>query len=246
MKRKAIAWIGTSGWSYPHWKGPFYPADLPDSRLLDYYSRHFHSVEINNSFYHLPSEEAVTGWRKGTPADFVFAAKASRYLTHMKKLKDPQASLATFFGRMTRLGGKLGPVLYQLPPRWHCNPARLADFLAALPADHRHAFEFRDESWINAEILALLRKHRAAFCIYDLAGYQSPLHVTANFVYLRLHGPQGAYQGRYDGRTLTAWARKIRKWLEDDLDVYCYFDNDEAGYAVENARDLQERLKTST
>ncbi len=245
MKRKAAAYIGTSGWSYPHWKGPFYPAELPDSRLLDYYCRYFHSVEINNSFYHLPSEQAVDGWREGTPADFVFAAKASRYITHMKKLKDPQAGLATFFGRMDRLGDKLGPVLYQLPPRWHCNPARLADFLAALPQDHRHAFEFRDESWINDEILALLREHRAAFCIYDLAGYQSPLQVTCDFVYIRLHGPQGAYQGNYDGRTLAAWARRIRKWLEDGLDVYCYFDNDEAGYAVENARDMQERINAN-
>lgn len=242
MSRKGSAFIGTSGWSYPHWKGPFYPADLPNARLLDYYCRHFRTVEINNAFYHLPSETAVDQWRETTPRDFLFAAKASRYLTHMKKLKDPEAGLATFFDRMTRLGKKLGPILYQLPPRWRCNPERLAGFLNVLPAGHRHAFEFRDESWINDDILDLLRKHQAAFCIYELAGYRSPLHVTADFVYIRLHGPDGAYQGKYDGRTLAAWARRIRTWLDEGKDVYCYFDNDEAGYAVENAQDLQVKV----
>ncbi len=235
--------IGTSGWAYPHWKGPFYPADLPDSRLLEWYCRHFHTVKINNAFYHLPGEQALDRWRATTPPGFLFATKASRYITHMKKLRDPDAALATFFGRMSRLGARLGPVLYQLPPRWRCNPERLAAFLDALPAGHRHAFEFRDTSWINAEILALLRTHRAAFCIYDLAGYLSPFHVTADFVYIRLHGPDGAYQGKYDGRTLAGWARRIRSWRDEGRDVYCYFDNDEAGYAVENARDLRNRLE---
>ncbi len=243
MSTKGHAHIGTSGWSYPHWKGPFYPPDLPDNRLLDYYCRHFRTVEINNTFYHLPDEAALDQWRETTPKDFLFATKASRYITHMKKLKDPKAGLATFLDRMTRLGEKLGPILYQLPPRWRCNPERLATFLDALPAGHRHAFEFRDESWINDDILDLLRKHRAAFCIYELAGYRSPLQVTADFVYIRLHGPAGAYQGKYDSRTLAAWARRIRAWLEAGKDLYCYFDNDEAGYAVENALELQQRLE---
>jgi uncharacterized protein YecE (DUF72 family) len=242
MSATGNTYIGTSGWSYPHWKGPFYPADLPDSKLLDYYCQHFSSVEINNSFYHLPSEHALEQWRDTTPADFLFAAKASRYITHMKKLKDPQQSLATFIERIDILGNKLGPILYQLPPRWHCNPERLSAFLHALDETHRHAFEFRDESWINEDIVQILEQHNAAFCIYELAGYRSPLHVTADFVYIRLHGPEGAYQGSYDGRTLAAWARRIEKWCDQGIDVYCYFDNDEAGYAVENALDLQARL----
>ncbi len=242
MTTTGKTYIGTSGWSYPHWKGPFYPEDLPDSKLLDYYCQHFDSVEINNSFYHLPSEHALEQWRDTTPPGFRFAAKASRYITHMKKLKDPQQGLETFMERIDLLGNKLGPILYQLPPRWHCNPARLAAFLDALDETRRHAFEFRDESWINADILQMLEQHNAAFCIYELAGYRSPLHVTADFVYIRLHGPEGAYQGSYDGRTLAAWARRIGKWRAQGIDVYCYFDNDEAGYAVENALDLQARL----
>ena len=242
MTSPGRAYIGTSGWSYPHWKGPFYPVDLPDRQLLAYYCRHFHTVEINNSFYHLPSEAALDQWRRTTPADFVFAAKASRYITHMKKLREPEKSCETFLQRMSVLGRKLGPIVFQLPPRWHYNGERLATLLAFLPRSRRYAFEFRDPDWINDEALALLQQHNAAFCIYELAGFRSPLHVTADFVYIRLHGPGGAYQGKYDGRTLAAWARRIQDWLKAGLDVYCYFDNDEAGYAVENARDLRARL----
>ncbi len=235
--------IGTSGWVYPHWKGPFYPEDLPEAQWLAHYCRYFPSVEVNNSFYQLPSQRALEQWRKTAPAGFVFAAKASRYLTHMKKLKDPEAELETYLERMEILGRKLGPILFQLPPRWHCNPERLARLLRLLPRRHRYAFEFRDRSWINGEVLALLEEHGAAFCIYQLAGYRSPLHVTAPFVYVRLHGPGGAYAGRYHGNALAAWARRIRQWAGEGRDVYCYFDNDEAGYAVMNARDLQARVK---
>ena len=244
MSRKGHAHIGTSGWSYPHWKGPFYPADLPDSQLLDYYCQHFRTVEINNSFYHLPSEAALEQWRRTTPADFVFAAKASRYITHMKKLKEPEDSCKTFLDRMAILGRKLGPIVFQLPPRWHYNGKRLAALLACLPRSHRYAFEFRDPDWINDEALALLQRYNAAFCIYELAGFRSPLHVTADFVHIRLHGPEGAYQGKYDGRTLASWARRIQGWLDEGRDVYIYFDNDEAGYAVENALDLHKRVES--
>ncbi len=231
-------YIGTSGWAYAHWRGPFYPADLPDGKLLEYYCRHFRCVEINSSFYHLPGRHAVEQWRDTTPDDFLFTAKASRYITHMKKLKGPQQSVAAFFERITLLGEKLGPILFQLPPRWRCNPQRLESLLVILDPAYRYAFEFRDPSWINDEILELLQRHDAAFCIYHLAGYQSPLHVTTDFVYLRLHGPDGAYQGRYDQRTLGDWARRITEWTEEGRDVYCFFDNDKAGYAVINAREL--------
>ena len=243
MTSPGKAYIGTSGWSYPHWKGPFYPADLPDRQLLDYYCRHFHTVEVNNSFYHLPGEATLDQWRQTTPADFVFAAKASRYITHMKKLREPEKICETFLQRMSVLGRKLGPIVFQLPPHWHYNGERLATLLAYLPRSHRYAFEFRDPDWINDEALSLLEQHNTAFCIYELAGFRSPLHVTADFVYIRLHGPAGAYQGKYDGRTLAAWTRRIHNWLKAGLDVYGYFDNDEAGFAVENARDLQARIR---
>lgn len=234
--------LGTSGWSYPHWKGSFYPEDLPDSKLLGYYCRQFRSVEINSSFYHLPAKHVLERWRDTTPDDFRFAAKASRYITHRKKLKDPEQSVARFFERMPILGDKLGPILFQLPPRWRYNAERLEGLLQILDPACRYAFEFRDPSWINDDCQAILERHRAAFCIYELAGYRSPLQVTADFVYLRLHGPEGAYQGSYDGRTLAAWARRIGDWRKRGLDVYCYFDNDAAGYAVLNARNLQARL----
>jgi len=179
--------IGTSGWSYPHWRGPFYPEDLPGERMLEYYAGHFHSVEINNSFYQLPQEQSLWRWCDAVPRDFVFAAKASRYITHMKKLRDPQASTRGFLQRMETLGRRLGPILFQLPPRWHFNEARLAGLLECLPDRHRYAFEFRDHSWHVQRCYRLLQWHNAAFCIYDLDGFVSPRQVTADFVYVRLH-----------------------------------------------------------
>lgn len=230
--------IGTSGWHYEHWRGPFYPPDLPASRMLAFYGQRFDSVELNNSFYHLPSEQAFAGWRDGTPAGFCFAVKANRYLTHMKKLKDPAPGLARFLPRAGVLGAKLGPILFQLPPRWHVNVERLATFLAALPARHRYSFELRDPSWHVPPVFAALRRHNAAFCIYDLEGFQAPIQVTADFVYVRLHGPTRAYGGCYSADALRAWARRVRRWAATGLRVFVYFDNDEAAYAVRNAREL--------
>jgi hypothetical protein len=170
--------IGTSGWHYGHWRGPFYPEELGTEGFLAFYAERFHTVEINNSFYQLPSESTLGKWRDAVPQGFVFAVKGSRFITHMKKLKDPARSLAPFLARVAGLGEKLGPILFQLPPRWRFNPARLAGFLAALPGAYRYTLELRDQSWINDEALDLLARHRAAFCIYDLAGYLSPLEVT--------------------------------------------------------------------
>ena len=240
--KNSRAWIGTSGWSYDHWNGVFYPEDLPASERLAYYCRHFDTVEINNSFYHLPEADTLAQWRESVPAGFVFAAKASRYLTHMKKLKDADRHLPVFLDRMASLGKKLGPVLFQLPPRWHYNHERLQAFLDALPQGHRHALEFRDPSWINPQSQALLTRHNVAFCIYHLAGYQSPLTVTADFVYIRLHGPDGAYAGSYSRQRLKTWAGRIRQWRDEGRDVYCYFDNDESGYAVANALQLRKMI----
>ena len=178
MHTQAPVHVGTSGWHYEHWRGPFYPDDLRAPRFLAYYADRFRTVEINNSFYRLPSERALTTWRETAPPGFIFAVKASRFITHLKKLKDPEGSLAPFLERIVFLGEKLGPILFQLPPRWHFDGARLAGFLAALPAGRRFALEFRDRSWINDRALELLAAHGAAFCIYELDGFLSPREMT--------------------------------------------------------------------
>ena len=234
--------VGTSGWHYDHWRGPFYPQDMPSGQFLAHYTRHFHTVEINNTFYQLPAPETFAAWRDGTPPQFLFACKASRYITHMKKLADPARTTVRFFEAIQSLGPKLGPVLLQLPPRWRVNLDRLLVFLRSLPKGFRFVFEFRDPSWFGRDTCDMLAEHHAAFCIYDLAGRQSPIEVTTDFVYIRLHGPGGPYRGKYDERALRAWARRCRAWIKAGKDVYCYFDNDERGYAVQNALQLQHML----
>ena len=227
--------IGTSGWHYNHWVGPFYPQHTPSAEFLSYYARHFKTVEINNTFYRLPSREALTSWHVGTPKEFIFACKGSRFITHMKKLKDPKQSIRRFFQSIEVLKAKLGPILFQLPPRWRINGKRLEHFLMTLPKKYRFAFEFRDESWFHSSIYEILANHNTAFCLYNLAGQWSPEIVTADFVYIRLHGPQGPYQGAYDEKVLRRWAKKCVNWSAEGKDVYCYFDNDQNGYAAMDA-----------
>jgi uncharacterized protein YecE (DUF72 family) len=237
--------IGTSGWNYPHWYETFYPPkeDLQQD-LLVYYAEHFQTVEINNSFYQLPTVKTFRAWRDSTPAGFVFAVKASRYLTHLKKLKEVQESALTFLKRAETLGDKLGPILFQLPPRWHVNRERLAAFLQGLPAGFRYTFEFRDRTWLNPDIYALLADFGCALCIYDLKGQLSPKEVTADFVYVRLHGPhEQAYTGSYDTAALAGWAGAFSTWLQQGKEVFCYFDNDEQGFAPHNALELQQMVK---
>lgn len=239
MDKQKRVHIGTSGWHYQHWKGPFYPEDLPDERLLDYYKDHFQTAEINNTFYRLPEKETFIQWRKSVPGHFIFAVKVSRYVTHLKKLKDAEQPVNTFMERAGALGEKLGPVLFQLPPHWQRNIERLKSFLKFLPGGHRYTVEFRDESWFGKETEEVLAENGVAFCIYDFNGRQSPCSVTADFIYVRLHGPDGAYQGNYDGKTLEAWARKFSAWAEEGKEIFCYFDNDERGYAAGNALELE-------
>lgn len=235
--------IGTSGWHYLYWRGPFYPEDLAPAEFLSFYAGTFPTVEINNSFYQLPREKTLLNWGNTVPAGFIFALKGSRFITHLKKLKDPAQSLAPLLARVTFLGPKLGPILFQLPPRWPFNPERLEAFLAALPAAYRYALEFRDQSWLNPRAYESLARHGAAFCIYDFAGFLSPREVTADFVYLRLHGPKGPYQGQYSTRTLADWAGAIAAWADRGKEVFCYFDNDEAGYAAQDALRLKEMVR---
>lgn len=239
-EEKADIRIGTSGWHYKHWRGPFYPPDWPATRMLEFYCKSgFDTVEINNSFYRLPSPAAVRAWREATPPGFCFAVKGSRYLTHMKKLKDPDRGLKVFLPLVETLGEKLGPILFQLPPRWRCHAERLGAFLEALPRTHRYSVELRDPSWHCEEVYRLLRAYNVAFCIYHLSGFQSPLAVTADFTYVRLHGPGEAYQGNYAKALLKVWAERIRRWQRDLTAIYVYFDNDQEAFAVKNARELK-------
>ncbi len=233
MARRVL--VGTSGWHYAHWVGPFYPAAAKAKDFLDLYCKSFDAVEINNTFYRMPGPDTLAAWREATPPQFVFACKASRYITHMKKLKDPAPALLRLLDGVGALGAKLGPILFQLPPHWHVDATRLRDFLAVLPADHRYAVEFRDRSWLVPAVYDALRDHNVALCAYDFDGFRSPVQTTADFVYVRLHGPDGPYCGRYDGRTLSGWARRFQGWIEEGRDVYCFFDNDERGYAATDA-----------
>ena len=235
--------IGTSGWHYKHWVGPFYPPKTPASRYLDFYKAHFAAAEINGSFYRMPSDKTLAVWRDAVPDGFRFAAKASRFITHAKKLALPISLYERFFEGIGTLGPRLGPILLQLPPRWRLNVERLAAFLDALPQRYRYAFEFREPSWLNEEAYALLRKHRVALCLYHIAGFESPVEVTTDFVYIRLHGPGGKYQGTYDDVALKAWARRIRAWSRDGKAVWCFFDNDDRGYAAKDALRLKAMLQ---
>ena len=239
MKKRIL--VGTSGWHYAHWKGAFYPEKIPSDRMFAFYCERFATVEINSSFYRLPSKEAFRSWRNQTPKHFKFSVKASRYITHMKKLKDPEQSLEKFLSAATELGPKLDVVLFQLPPHWTRDTARLEAFLDALPKSLRAAFEFRSPSWFHAEVYATLKNHDAAFCAFDLAGEQSPRPLTGGFGYLRLHGPsEHRYAGRYTEAQLRQWLKVCEKWIKDGAqEVFVYFDNDQAGYAAINALELQ-------
>ena len=240
--KKAKIFVGTSGWHYKHWVGTFYPTGYKPTLFMDYYLKYFNTVEINNSFYRLPAPETFEQWGQSVPKDFLFIVKASRFITHNKKLLDPETSLQKFLGNVESLKKKLGPILFQLPPTWKVNRQRFEEFLKALPKKHRYVFEFRNPTWYEDGIYSLMEKYNICFCIYELNGHLSPEVVTANFVYVRLHGPGAKYQGSYDDTMLEIWASKIRKWKEEGKDVFCYFDNDEQGYAAFNAIRIKELI----
>jgi uncharacterized protein YecE (DUF72 family) len=183
-------------------------------------------------------------WREQTPKDFLFAAKGSRFITHMKKLSDPEPALDRYFDRIHHLGSKLGPIVFQLPPKWKKNAERLEAFLRALPKRRRrYAFEFREPSWHDEEVYTLLRRYRAAVCLFDIRGFESPVVLTTDFVYVRLHGPSIlAYQGSYDARAIAKWTDRLLEWNETLRSIYVYFDNDQAAHAVRDAMRLKERL----
>jgi uncharacterized protein YecE (DUF72 family) len=224
--------VGTSGWHYGHWHGRFFPRELARKQHLRFHARHFPTVELNGVFYRMPTIDAVRGWVEQTPDCFTFAWKASRFLTHIKRLKDiDDYSIDLLESRLSVLGNKLGPVLFQLPPQMKVDRERLATFLKRLDRRHRYAFEFRDPGWYEAPILDLLREHDVALCLSDHVHAPAPWVATAGHVYVRGHGSSGRYRGHYDEATLQNWARDISRWHGEGRQVYAYFDNDEEGAA---------------
>jgi uncharacterized protein YecE (DUF72 family) len=229
--------IGCSGWAYKDWTGPFYPERTKDRDRLAYYATRFDTAEINASFYRLPSEAIVAGWRERAPKGFVYAWKVSRFITHNKKLKDVADSVALVFGRMAALGEHYGPALIQLPPQLRRDDERLANFLKLLPSGRR-TVEFRHESWYAPEVFQILGDFDTALCISDHHSAPAPWEMTASFAYVRLHGPGGRYFGRYPEAELAAWAAQIGRWRAARRDVYVYFDNDVKSAAPLDAKSL--------
>ena len=237
--------VGCSGWNYAHWRdGVFYPPRLPPRRWLDYYAQHFDTVEVNSTFYRLPKEAAVANWVEQSPSDFLFAVKASRYLTHIKRLLDLGPGLDRFYERIRPLvrSPKLGPVLWQLPATFRRDDERLANALAALPPG-RHCFEFRHPSWFVPEVTALLRRHAVALVIGDHPDRPFQTHdLATDWTFIRFHTGTRGRGGNYSATELDEWAARIDEWRRAKVDVYAYFNNDWFGYAPRNALALKKRL----
>jgi uncharacterized protein YecE (DUF72 family) len=244
-KRRILThyYIGTSGWHYDDWRGRFYPEKLPKAKWLEFYARHFVTLELNNSFYHLPTEKAYNNWHDDSPADFIFAVKVSRFITHIKRLKDCDEAVNNFMSRAVLLKEKLGPLLYQLPPGLHRDDDRLKSFLAILPRGIMHAIEFRHKSWFEEDVFKILCKYHAGFCIFDMPKLTSLMTATADFAYIRFHGSGSLYSSRYSDKEMADWAKKIKRLAKNLKAVYIYFNNDVAGYALENARTIRNYLE---
>jgi uncharacterized protein YecE (DUF72 family) len=231
--------IGCSGWVYRHWRGDFYPATLATKRWFAYYAEQFDTVEINNSFYRLPSPSAFAGWREQAPPGFRYAVKANRFLTQAKKLKDCAEPLARMMAPLRALGEATGPILYQLPPRFRINLERLESFLTLLPTDLQHVFEFRDPSWHDDAVPALLERYGASICAHDLPGFGSPRWACGPVAYVRFHGGVGKYWGRYSDEALAQWTDWIVGQQDAGRAVWAYFNNDIDGHAIHDVRTLK-------
>jgi uncharacterized protein YecE (DUF72 family) len=236
--------VGCSGWNYAHWRERVYPKGVPQRRWLEHYATLFDTVEINNTFYRLPARSAVASWVEGTPPEFLFSVKASRFLTHMKRLTDMGQGVERFYARIEPLveSPKMGPVLWQLPENFHRNDERLAGALGRLPPG-RHCFEFRHPSWFAEEVYALLRRHGVALVIGDHP--ERPLQtqvLTADWTFIRFHYGSRGRNGNYSERELETWQARIGEWRRE-VEVFAYFNNDWMGYAVTNGLWLKERLR---
>ncbi len=235
-------WIGTSGWVYQHWTNLFYPAQLPSNQQLSFYAEHFPTVEVNFSFYRLPEKAVFETWRSQTPEGFLFAVKGSRYLTHMKKLKDPQEPLARLIERASGLQEKLGPILFQFPHTWLLNIERLQAFLELLATypQQRYTFEFRHPSWLTPQVYNLLERVGAALCLPVSPDVPLDISLTAPWTYIRMH--RGEFGTGYSEAELSTWAARISSFLAQAIDVYVYFNNDPDGHAIRDAERLQALL----
>jgi uncharacterized protein YecE (DUF72 family) len=245
-KKKGQLWVGTSGWSYPHWRGVLYPPEAKSAEWLRIYAGTFRTVELNASFYHMPRPETFRKQAAQTPEGFLFAVKAHRSITHEMRLAGAMERWAEFVSSAMELGAKLGPVLLQFPPSFRAQPELLEEFLSAHAADRqrralRLAFEFRHASWFAGAVADILHQHGAALVLADSSRYpQAPLEPQGAFVYLRFHGPAALFASSYSEAQLEEWAARIRGWLGEGRDVYAYFNNDAGGCAVRNALRLGE------
>jgi uncharacterized protein YecE (DUF72 family) len=236
--------IGTSGWTYADWRGRFYPDDIPKKAWLSWYATQFATTEINGSFYRTPSTESVENWKEQTPEAFKFSWKASKFITHWKRLgASSRNSLELMTSRVERLERKCGPILFQLPAHFEADNDRLVGFLDMLPRKYIHVFEFRHPSWYRDRTFEILAAHGVALCISDHHDAPSPWVVTTDHVYVRGHGPRGRYEGRYPQKTMDTWAAEIRRWYSKDKTVYVYFDNDQKSAAPADARTLIKLLE---
>jgi uncharacterized protein YecE (DUF72 family) len=234
--------IGCSGWSYPHWRGRFYPEKLPAREHFAFYTRHFDTVELNNSFYRQPPAERFDGWRDQAPAGFLFAVKGSRYVSHIKRLAVEQKSIDLVVEPALRLGPKLGPILFQLQSNFHLDLERLTRFVGMLPAKLRFTIEFRHDSWLVQPVFDLLSAHRIALCIPDHPKMPKRFEITSDFTYIRMHLPsEGLVYGK---RALQPWAERLVEWRRRQLDVFVYFNNDMEGHAINDAQALKDLLAT--
>ncbi len=239
-----VARVGCSGWVYKHWRGPVYPETLPTRRWFDFYSGLFNTVEINNSFYRLPAPATVQTWAAQAPPNFVYSLKMGSFGSHRMKLADSGRWLASHVDCVGRLGAAKGPTLVQRPPHWGKNLGRLEDFLSAAPADKRWAIEFREPSWLSEDTYEVLRRHRAALCLHDLLP-DIPWELTTDWTYVRFHGPDAVtqpYGGGYSSKAIKSYSSRLSKWLAQGIDVYAYFNNDDSGHAVADARRLAREL----
>jgi len=244
VKTKTDIRVGTSGFHYEHWVKRFYPQGLSRDKWLEYYVGHFNTVELNNTFYRQPKDSTFERWRTISPKDFLYAVKANRFITHIKRLKETAESLERFLASAYLLKKKLGPVLFQLPPGFHKNLDRLKEFMKLLPEKCQSVFEFRHKSWFSDDTFELLKKYNIAFCVHDMEGIETPQVVTADFIYVRFHGPGGRYAGNYPDSILKDWADWLTEYLGKVHSVYAYFNNDINAYAVYNAKRLKEYFRT--
>lgn len=246
--------IGTSGWAYFHWKGIFYPEDLKSTDRLKYFSQHFKTTEVNYSFYHLPRVSTYKKWYSQTTSDFLFAVKASRFITHIKRLKEVKGAWEIFIENASNLKEKLGPILFQFPPSFHATPENLKRLKAFLSSIHQNgtrtvlvplriAFEFRHKTWCVDKVYKILKKYNVAWVIADSSRYPKSEVVTADFVYIRMHGPAALFSSKYSKEELKDLAQKIKKWQKANKEIFVYFNNDFYGFAIQNAKELQKLFK---